>query len=353
MATNPFLACRLGLENLCKTSPSAFRDLFHVGKLSRGLAKSLRFDEGPFCELGLVENGAEQLRATVAITQYDGTFIATDFIHNRALDRVFPVYPDESYLLALWPKITKRDVVLDLCTGSGIIAIIAKKRGAARVLASDITERSKKFFDLNVQLNACSDIEFVHSDALAEIPEDSFTLVTCNPPFVPVPDGASYFVHSAGGTLGTELIEKILERTEALRRKARLYMTCLSLGSQASWRIEYLCEKLGARSAANMGARHFLPVYSDNAVPFSRYLEALPDHLRVEAWSDSIQRSYEYDRIGYFGLAIDADGDEPPATRLDRAIAALRRSSPFGPLGSYCWSMANRLHRYNAHAARV
>ena len=79
--------------------------------------------------------------------------------------------------------------VLDLCTGSGVVAIAAARLGAGRVVAFDICPDAVRCATLNadaaglsVEVN-CGD----HNDALAAGPYD---IVVCNPPYVPTVSGA-------------------------------------------------------------------------------------------------------------------------------------------------------------------
>jgi ribosomal protein L11 methyltransferase len=55
--------------------------------------------------------------------------------------------------------------VLDMGSGTGILAILAKKLGAAQVTAIDYDEWCFKNAAENVRLNQCNDIEILHGDA--------------------------------------------------------------------------------------------------------------------------------------------------------------------------------------------
>ncbi len=72
--------------------------------------------------------------------------------------------------------------VLDLCTGSGCIAIsIAKNTGAA-VTASDVSADALALAKENAELNEVL-ITFIESDLFRQI-EGKFDLITCNPPYL-------------------------------------------------------------------------------------------------------------------------------------------------------------------------
>lgn len=74
--------------------------------------------------------------------------------------------------------------VLDLCTGSGIIAISLKcERLDLNVCASDISEKALKIAARNAALNEAQ-IEFIHSDMFLGLSGRRFDLICSNPPYI-------------------------------------------------------------------------------------------------------------------------------------------------------------------------
>lgn len=79
-----------------------------------------------------------------------------------------------------------RPEVLDLCTGTGALAVVAARAGAS-VTAVDISRRAV----LNVRLNALANgvrVRPLRGDLFAPVAGRRFDVIVTNPPYVPAPD---------------------------------------------------------------------------------------------------------------------------------------------------------------------
>lgn len=103
----------------------------------------------------------------------------------------FIVYPD-----VFWPfedstplikkmRIKKGERVLDVCTGTGIIAVLAALKGAKRVIAVDINPNAVKAAKANAKkFGVQKKVEVRHSDMLSAIKKyEKFDVITGNLPF--------------------------------------------------------------------------------------------------------------------------------------------------------------------------
>jgi protein-(glutamine-N5) methyltransferase, release factor-specific len=79
----------------------------------------------------------------------------------------------------------RKDIsVLDLCTGSGCIAISLKKHGFEKVFALDISDKALEVAKHNAYIHN-ADITFIKSDLYKELPNDiRFDLIVSNPPYI-------------------------------------------------------------------------------------------------------------------------------------------------------------------------
>lgn len=80
----------------------------------------------------------------------------------------------------------KLNKVLDLCTGSGCIAISIKKMTKAVVTASDISEKALEVAKKNGIINNVT-IEYIQSDLFENI-TDKYDLIISNPPYLSIDD---------------------------------------------------------------------------------------------------------------------------------------------------------------------
>jgi len=84
-------------------------------------------------------------------------------------------------------KKTKQQInILDLCTGSGNIAIsLAKYVENAKIIATDISEKALDVAIKNAKINnVYNKIEFIKSDLFEKLEEMEFDYIISNPPYI-------------------------------------------------------------------------------------------------------------------------------------------------------------------------
>ena len=113
---------------------------------------------------------------------YDRKFKVTKDVLSPRMETEELIYKVVEYV-----KATKKSnlKILDLCTGSGIIAITLKKeldQFSIDVVASDISQEAIKIAKENVQFHDAT-IKFIQSDIFDNI-DDKFDIIVSNPPYI-------------------------------------------------------------------------------------------------------------------------------------------------------------------------
>jgi release factor glutamine methyltransferase len=142
---------------------------------------------------------------------------------------VFIPRPETESLLewAVGQPLSQRPVIVDLCTGSGALAVaLSKYLPDARVIAVDDSEDALAYARRNT---AGTPVELIHADVtqaglLAEL-DGQVDLVVANPPYIPdggplEPEVAEHDPPHAlfGGVDGMEVIDRIVELAARLLR---------------------------------------------------------------------------------------------------------------------------------------
>ncbi len=121
----------------------------------------------------------EPLQYILGAQSFMGFSLKTD---SRAL---IPRFDTEALCEEALKYIRPGGKVLDLCTGSGALAVAIKKlRPLARVTASDISEAALSLAGENAGLlNA--EVRFVRGDLFSPLGGERFDVIVCNPPYIP------------------------------------------------------------------------------------------------------------------------------------------------------------------------
>jgi ribosomal protein L3 glutamine methyltransferase len=112
------------------------------------------------------------------------------YVDERVLVPRSPIAELISNHFEPWADSNRVERILDLCTGSGCIAIASKYHfPAAEVCASDISSAALEVAVLNLEQHDLSDqVMLYESDLFDSIPAQSFDVIVCNPPYVDAED---------------------------------------------------------------------------------------------------------------------------------------------------------------------
>lgn len=154
-------------------------------------------------EIGIIVKENAHYRASVFVHPFRGYYFIADKSVSRE-DDVFGLGREEEILFDCLPKNNKS--VLDLCTGSGIFAILLAK-SAEKVTAVDINPRAIRYAKFNAMLNSVN-VEFMVSN-LYENVRGKYDLIVSNPPYNPF-FGGSRILSLHSGCAGDNALSGIL-----------------------------------------------------------------------------------------------------------------------------------------------
>src|SRR3954447_12882164 len=126
----------------------------------------------------------------------------------------------DSWMLArqLCAHVRPGSTVLDVCTGSGAIAVAAARCGAGAVTAIDVSRRSVLTARINARLNGVR-VRALRGDLFAPVVGECFDHIVSNPPYMPAEDDALPVRGPAraldAGTDGRVLLDRICAEAAA------------------------------------------------------------------------------------------------------------------------------------------
>lgn len=131
---------------------------------------------------------------------------------------------EDSFLFADNLKVAADEAVLDLGTGSGILAVLVAKK-ASSVVAVDLNPYAVHCAKENAKLNGVKDrIDFLEGDLFAAFRVGvAFDLVLFNAPYLPseAGEGASWIGRSwAGGADGRQVVDRFIMQVPAYLKPA-------------------------------------------------------------------------------------------------------------------------------------
>ena len=165
---------------------------------------------------GLIEiDAAGVVRARASLFPVGGQLIFSDHAWPELPHPGRPIVPyDQVMAVGLDSRHLAHSTVrkpvrsaLDLCTGSGVHALLAAVH-AQRVLAVDINPRAVGCTRFNARALGAGNLETIEGDLFDSVGDERFDLITANPPFVPSPVDEIQF--RDGGRSGEDVQKRIV-----------------------------------------------------------------------------------------------------------------------------------------------
>ncbi len=178
-------------------------------------------------------------------------FMKINFVVTK--DVLIP-QPDTEILVEEVIKIANKldnPLILDLCTGSGAIAVsLAKNIPNARIVATDISKKALEIAKQNAKLNGVlNNIDFIESNLFDKIKNVKFDIIVSNPPYIetdeirklPKDVRQEPTIALDGGKDGLDFYRKIFNKgNEYLNRQGYL---CVEIGYNQKEAVKRIIEK--------------------------------------------------------------------------------------------------------------
>lgn len=178
-------------------------------------------------------------------------FMKLNFIVNK--DVLIP-QPDTEILVEEVIKIANKmenPIILDLCTGSGAIAVsLAKNVPNAKIIATDISKKALEIAKYNAKLNGVlNSIDFIESNLFNKIKNIKFDVIVSNPPYIatneiqklPKDVKQEPVIALDGGKDGLDFYRKIYDKgNEFLNRQGYI---CVEIGYNQRESVKRIIEK--------------------------------------------------------------------------------------------------------------
>lgn len=154
-------------------------------------------------------------------------------------DTLYQIHPqvyqpaEDTYLLADNLQVNRMSKILEIGTGTGIIAIIAAKR-ASKVIATDINPHAIDCAVKNIISNKTYNVELRKGNLFEPVEGEKFDLILFNTPYLPssTDEKSDDELDAAwnGGLDGREVIDRFLEEvTDYLNPDGKVQMVQSSL----------------------------------------------------------------------------------------------------------------------------
>lgn len=186
--------------------------------------------------LGLLRpsDAPSTLEAPMALYPASGLYFVSDrwiYPDHRAIenfdDIVFPAISRHTgQFLAALPE-DPCEAFLDLCSGTGVAALVAASRYARHAWAVDITERATQCAEFSRRLNGLENVSVIKGDLYDPLAGLTFDRIVAHPPYVPVlQPGRVYY---DGGEDGERVTRQIVEGLPSHLALGGRFI-CLSMG---------------------------------------------------------------------------------------------------------------------------
>lgn len=179
--------------------------------------------------------------------------------------------------------------VLDLCTGSGIQAIISAQ-SCEKVYAVDLDEKALTIARFNSYLNGVQNkITFFLGNLYEPIPADiKFDFILSNPPFIPMPERIDdYPISGAGGDDGLKIVRQIYNGyLKYLKKNGQGLMIGQAIGNKEKI---FMCDEMQEKflncfCKTIVFNETLMSVHVESFLKLCQYIKCNMDNVSFDEW---------------------------------------------------------------------
>ena len=150
------------------------------------------------------------------------------------------------HFISTMPR-TRSSAFLDLCSGTGVAALVAARSFADQAWAVDVADRSTQFAKFNAKLNGIANVTALVGDLFEPVHGLTFDRIVAHPPYVPSRE--TRMVYRDGGSDGEGVTRRIIAGLpDYLRPGGQFHCTCTATDRRDAPLEQRLRAMLGARA---------------------------------------------------------------------------------------------------------
>ncbi|MGA3127071.1 MAG: class I SAM-dependent methyltransferase [Candidatus Korobacteraceae bacterium] len=184
----------------------------------------------------------QRIYSPVALCPVENVFVVSDRWSmpgneqfKLAADSVYPALTLNAQVFLNSISRQPCDNLLDLCSGTGVAALLAAAGFARQAMAADIAGRCVSFAEFNCRLNALSNISVIQSDVYSALQGQTFDRILAHPPYVPVL--RPKWVYHDGGADGEDITRRIIQNLPEFLRPGGTFQ-CHTMASDRELALE-------------------------------------------------------------------------------------------------------------------
>lgn len=171
---------KAGVDEASNDAFVLFEEAFSMNRTGYLIHGSEEADEN---RIRVYEDMIAKRASRIPLQYITGKAYFMGLVFNVTPDVLIPRFDTEILVEEALKYISADANVLDMCTGSGCIAVSIAHGSGAKVTGADISKEALKVAKTNRELNNVTNVDFINSD-MFEAVNGEFDMIVSNPPYI-------------------------------------------------------------------------------------------------------------------------------------------------------------------------